>query len=132
MNNTASKTDKNRVLNHISIPDLIACLKLHYQGQLDDVAYDILPRLYLSLNQLDPSNSLFGQITSADLSAALSRIDIKFTNAIEYLITGRESLRPILESDYVKIDQPFNFDEFLMLRSKYCMYLLTEFIQKRL
>lgn len=131
MNNIATEKERKTVLNRISIPDLVACLKLFYDGELDVIPDDILPRLYLSLNQLDPTNSLFGQLSSAELGAALSKIDRKFTDALEFLNTKRESLRPILESDYVKVDTaPFDFDEFVMLRSKYCLYRLTDLLRQ--
>lgn len=128
MNNTL--IEKTTTLNNISLPELIACLKLYYQGQLNDVAYDLLPRLHLNLNQLDPTNSLFGQVTSEDLEYCLSLIDRQFTDALKFFITSRPHLLTTLESDYVKIDTTYTLDQFILTRVSSCIYRLTDLLHQ--
>jgi hypothetical protein len=119
---------KKAIVNQINFFDLVAVLHLFYEGQLDYVHYNLLSRLYLPLHQLDPTNSLFGSVTSLDITAALSSLDHTITNPLEYHFTRRESLLPNIESQYVRSELACSLDDFIILKAKYAIIRISEIL----
>lgn len=59
--------------SYIDAYNLLHCLKLYYLNELDNID-EFLDRLYLPESQLNPSNSLFGQLDSTTMNKALNQL----------------------------------------------------------
>jgi hypothetical protein len=62
------------VSSYVDLKDLQHCLRLYFDGQLNNIPDANLQRLWMPLERLIPSNSLESQLTQEDMQSALNSL----------------------------------------------------------
>ncbi|MBD2196603.1 MULTISPECIES: hypothetical protein [Calothrix] len=98
--------------SYINPGDLLHCLQLYYANQLDDVD-EFMSRLYLPESQLNPSNSLYGQLDSPTLTKALNRLPEHYRAAIKLYNVPNNEDSSTLQHYYINSNTCLKFTEWV-------------------
>ncbi|AVH67044.1 hypothetical protein [Nostoc sp. 'Peltigera membranacea cyanobiont' N6] len=112
------------ITSYIDSTNLEECLDLFFQGTFDDVD-QYLPRLYKDASELKPGNSLFGQIDSAELEAAIWGLSRLHRAILEYHFTASEKSWLIVRHEYFQDKQQGSIDSWIGETYLDALYLLS-------
>ena len=98
--------------SYIDTADLKEVLQAYYDGTLDD--YDpYVDRLYKGLSQLHPTNSLWGQIDSNEMSELLAELIPVHKAVIQYHYQPSEGIKALLTSKYYNYQTDSSFENWV-------------------
>jgi hypothetical protein len=98
--------------SYIDFNDLDEVMKLYFEGTLDDMD-KYLPNLYKDLSQLHPSNSLFGQVCSDELTRCIWGLTRLERAALDYHYNQSEKSRIILTHIYLHESTSTSFESWV-------------------
>lgn len=98
--------------SYVSISDLRYCLGLYFSNELDSVD-SYIERLYLPPYQLNPHNSLFGQIDSSTLTDALDGLPEDYRDVIYLNFVPNPEISERVQCHYVHCETPRKFSDWV-------------------